>query len=662
MPGEDGRWEYSPFDLSIARFTFCDGVGVAYLGTTYLRSGSDTWRAGKTQALAQLGVADGETLVLNEATQEKTRIVVPTGIFKQELRERTGGMWVTDQVLGPLYFRTGAQTATFPAFAELAGSSVEAREMLGNVAILRLKARLGPSLYDGQIYLWIEEVSGLLRRTVYWPREETGPHRNYIETVYRYDFTCGAVPADYDLEAYWFQGLPDADSVTFADPQVIAKLLGSVDEAWMNHQREEEKPAKPPARPVPFWPTAPTERSTPPVASAPEPSDKPSPPPAASSDPKPAPEDDTQLLTSEQMASIVLIEGDDGVGTGFIARLRGVDFVVTNVHVIGGNKTLRAKTLTGVTVQLGAIFAASGRDVAILRIEGENAAPALKIADDPLKSAKLGDKIAVVGNRRGGGVATQLAGAIRGLGPDRLEIDAKFQPGNSGSPIIHLASGEVIGLAAYAELRDLDVMDIFDDLRPAPSDELGGSNGDPFAPKSNQVGNVGAEAQPQFRKTEQRWFGFRLDGVSQWEAIQLTKWNAQAKQIADFQQDTLAINYAMFGVFERGPKSPRVQPLIDRLMVRLHEANRVTAAQTVNEFFFSLKAVVNGGVRELNNDEFYDFFRSCEYWDYSIPMQLKAREQIKQQLEDATQQATALRFITGPWGMLPSDRSARGVR
>src|SRR5690606_23652978 len=50
-----------------------------------------------------------------------------------------------------------------------------------------------------------------------------------------------------------------------------------------------------------------------------------------------------QALSYEQMAGIVLIEGDKGTGTGFMTKIRGIDFVVTNLHVLGRNKKFTLK-------------------------------------------------------------------------------------------------------------------------------------------------------------------------------------------------------------------------------------------------------------------------------------------------------------------------------
>lgn len=71
-----------------------------------------------------------------------------------------------------------------------------------------------------------------------------------------------------------------------------------------------------------------------------------------------------QALTAEQMAGIVLIEGDKGVATGFLAKIRNVEVVVTNLHVIGDNERILVRTLAGNTVTWSGLIGAVGSDVA----------------------------------------------------------------------------------------------------------------------------------------------------------------------------------------------------------------------------------------------------------------------------------------------------------
>jgi serine protease Do len=63
------------------------------------------------------------------------------------------------------------------------------------------------------------------------------------------------------------------------------------------------------------------------------------------------------------------------------------------------------------------------------------------MAENPLQTVKINDWVTLVGNRRGGGVATQVSGTVLGIGPEKIEVNAQFQPGNSGSPVLHAQRG-----------------------------------------------------------------------------------------------------------------------------------------------------------------------------------------------------------------------------
>ena len=189
-----------------------------------------------------------------------------------------------------------------------------------------------------------------------------------------------------------------------------------------------------------------------------------------------------QTLTPDQINSLVLIEGDKGRGSGFIAKLHGQYFIVTNQHVLSGNTKFTITGMDGTVYPTkGPLYGAVDYDIAILKIPP--AKYALEVMDDPLTATKPGDAVIVPGNADGAGVISQIHGMVLGAGPKLVEVDAKFVHGNSGSPIIHMASGTVIGVATYA-------------TKLAP-DDLKTASG------IKQI----------------RWFGYRLDNIKQWETI-----------------------------------------------------------------------------------------------------------------------------------------------
>lgn len=316
-----------------------------------------------------------------------------------------------------------------------------------------------------------------------------------------------------------------------------------------------------------------------------------------------------QALTYEQMSGIVLIDGDGGTATGFFTKIRDVDFVVTNQHVLVGNKKLTLKTLRGEEIPVLGIFGAAGCDVAILRIakgQGE-----LKLATDVLQSSKIGDKVAVVGNRRGGGVATQTTGVIKGVGPSLIEVDADFQPGNSGSPIMNLGTNEVIGVATYSETRRVEVES---------------SAGRP----TSRTATAPAESV-----VEKRWFGYRLDGALKWEAIDLAKLNAQSDRIAKFRETSAALVAVIKFDFRTARQHPRLTSIIDSFETRYSAAstNSVVAAGEVKDLFRVIRTISEDGVRDLGSGDYYDYYRTCQYWENSITSQLEYRKAIVEVLK-----------------------------
>lgn len=332
-------------------------------------------------------------------------------------------------------------------------------------------------------------------------------------------------------------------------------------------------------------------------------------PPAAQTpvDSATTPEITGQALSYEQMSGLVLIDGDGGTATGFMTKIRDVDFVVTNLHVLVGSRKFSIKTLRGEEIAVQGIFGAVGGDIAIIRIpKGEGD---LRLATDVFQTSKIGDKVVVVGNRRGGGVATQTSGRIKGIGPNLVEVDANFQSGNSGSPIVNLNTNEVVGVATYSETRRVEI-----------------ESGAARAP-----GTAGTSV-PQ---VEKRWFGYRLDSVSKWEGIDLGRWNDQGERIDKFRETSEALVAVIKFDFSKARQNPRLTSIIQNFETRYRIAggNSMTAATEVKDLFRVIRTISEDGVRDLTHGDYYDYYRTCQYWEHSIPSQLDYRKRIVEVLK-----------------------------
>lgn len=506
--------------------------------------------------------------------------------FNRTAASRLGRGLMTDPVLRHFTADGVMPESTIPC--GLIEPDFIGRETVDGRPLYRLAAK---TMAGEPVMVWIDEQSSLIVRTILQRASPfsrmpsaSGASRSVVvvETFYKNQQTPAALMSShFQLNAPYGSDALGGLKQGFGSVADLVKFAGlSASSAPASPGSETAAPPVPP-------------EPTPAVASS----------PTAGAEPG-------QALTYEQMSGIVLIESDGGgTATGFMTKIRDVDFVVTNLHVLVGSKKISIKTLRGEEIPIQGIFGAAGGDVAIIRIpkgEGE-----LRLAADVFQTSKIGDKVVVVGNRRGGGVATQTNGSIKGIGPKLIEVDANFQPGNSGSPIVNLTTNEVVGVATYTETRTVEVETT---TRPRP-------------------GYPRAAVAPA--EVEKRWFGFRLDGITKWEAIDLTRWNSQSERIAKFRETSEALVAVIKLDFSRARQHPRLTTIIDNFESRYRAAgsSSVNTASEVKDLFRVIRTVSEDGVRELTTGDYYDYYRTCDYWETSIPSQLDYRKRIVEVLK-----------------------------
>jgi hypothetical protein len=199
-----------------------------------------------------------------------------------------------------------------------------------------------------------------------------------------------------------------------------------------------------------------------------------------------------EVLPAEYLGNVLVVKTDVGAGTGFLCTHKGRLFVATNQHVIEGAKSLEIEGPTGEKFKPLSFIAARNVDIVLIGVPpGAEMRRPLEFAEDVEEVVTKGDAILVPGNSKGDGVITVTPGTVTGVGPNRLEVDCPVFPGNSGGPIFHVKTREVIGLLTEARVVSL------------------GGSVDPASLKdgTSQI------------KSEVRIFGHRFDTAEKWYAL-----------------------------------------------------------------------------------------------------------------------------------------------
>ncbi len=147
-----------------------------------------------------------------------------------------------------------------------------------------------------------------------------------------------------------------------------------------------------------------------------------------------------------------------GLGSGVIVTKEG--HVVTNHHVIEGQRGIEVTLHGGRKLPATLISSDQLLDIAVLRIEGGKVGeefPCLSFGDSD--QVKVGQLAIAVGNPFGIGESVtvgRISARDRSLSddqPDVFQTDAAINPGNSGGPLLNHV-GEIIGINASIYTKD----------------------------------------------------------------------------------------------------------------------------------------------------------------------------------------------------------------
>jgi hypothetical protein len=285
-------------------------------------------------------------------------------------------------------------------------------------------------------------------------------------------------------------------------------------------------------------------------------------------------------IIDERNDSLVLIKGSNGSGSGFVCKYRGQTCMITNVHVMAGVKMPAFTRLKGASIKISPSAAAVDHDIFCMEVPSDsNSLEALDVLENKVS---VGDEIVVLGNTWGDGVVLPLYGKVAAIGPNLVEVTAEFQPGNSGSPIIHRKTGKVIGVVSYLVHRELSL------------------------PNAKQMNDP------------VRRFGYRLDTVRQWQQIQWAQFEKEAglsKRAEEMTHD-LADLARMMGSSSNIPaqhKNPAIASALQRLNQMMYNRSlpvneRLRAASL---FFEDMKSTCRSDLLSAKSTLQFDFFRKA---------------------------------------------------
>ena len=349
-----------------------------------------------------------------------------------------------------------------------------------------------------------------------------------------------------------------------------------------------QETAPTPVRVAPHYAQQPGETPGTPFATTTPGSATPAPPGAG------APAMDAVGLESAYASSLVVANGDEGSGSGFICKSGATTLLYTNIHVVTRFKGLTFTRNDGPVLLPGRGELAAGRDIARFEVTPVPSKP-LEMITNFESNVRIGDAVVVLGNSGGGGVVTALPGVINGIGPDRIEVSAQFIPGNSGSPIIHINTGKVIGIATYHTLLSAD-------------------------PKKGIQSSI-------------RRFGYRIDNGATWESISWPAFQRDVeslKKISAVSEDLMTFVRSFPNVQSQTIQTENLRrdyaDWASTMWLTKAKAERISAS---DRFLRALKFICTADISAAEQQLTYTYFRE------DLEKQKKMRSQITTAIDNA---------------------------
>ncbi|MEZ5325563.1 MAG: serine protease [Verrucomicrobiales bacterium] len=259
--------------------------------------------------------------------------------------------------------------------------------------------------------------------------------------------------------------------------------------------------------------------------------------------------------------SIILIEGEEGRGSGFVVDLDGTQYVYTNAHVLGVAGKLVFETMSGTeVVPVKLVEVAEDRDLARIALSQPISKYPFRLVPDDTKTP-IGTTVVAYGDSGGQGIITELEGKVLGVGPTEIEVTAEIVPGNSGGPIIVPGTLNVLAISTRA-LVSTNVVE-----------------------KETRFENI-------------RRFGLKPSGVEKWKKTTLSSLDTERKKIAQLQKDNTSLSAVIRMVptrrgFYLVPKRERAKVEVDEKEFDVQEWLQANRQQGIAKLISSELSKIN---------------------------------------------------------------------
>ena len=248
-------------------------------------------------------------------------------------------------------------------------------------------------------------------------------------------------------------------------------------------------------------------------------------PDSAITEPAAPPPPPSPVLSADQVSSLVTIKGDNISGSGFFLRTTEGVYVVAHLRLVADNPNLQITTLAGTAVKIRSMKAASDRNIVLIAVQDDN----FKCLTEPTGTdtpPAVGDYVLVPVLGQSDMTAARV-GRIVNLGPQRVDFDGGVRVTSNSAPVIHIASGKVLGIVTTEKGIDLTqtTAKAWQD-NPMPGEEA-------LAP----------------------YFGLLLASVPAWEPLDLDKFQNETALLKDFHNTTRCLDSYLNG-YRRLPEEP----------------------------------------------------------------------------------------------------------